>query len=1140
MIISVDTLRADHLPAYGYRGVETPNLDALRKDAVLFENAYSQVPLTLPSHTSLFTGLLPPQHGVRDNLGYALSTGPATLAGYLKSRGYATGAAVSSIVLSHVTGVGRGFDFYEDTVEPDRMSQTLSRVQRHGNETAALLSDWIGPHADQPFLAFLHLFEPHTPYEPPEPFESRYKLPYDGEIARADEIVGGFLKYLKDQEVYDRALIVFLSDHGEGLNDHGEDEHGVLLYREAIHVPLMVKFPKSRRAGESVSAPVALTDVFPTVAEVTGAPVPAGLAGHSLTATLPGSAAAQTDERRVYSETLYPRLHLGWSDLASLTDIRNQYIESPRPELYDIVADPGEKNDLSAGLPPAFRSMRAELARLPRPLQSPGSSDPEQVKKLAALGYISASTVDLSKKDLPAPRDRIGAVEQLKAGFTALMGRRYPEAAKILSALLEQEPGMTDVWQMYSEALMKLGRDKEALAALQTAARLSPGSPQVMMALSEYFMETGDFAEARRHAEAIGDAGTASPHENLARIALAEGDLAAAEKEARAALERYPARRVPRQILGKVLHDRGDYSGALAELDLASRPRAVRKHRPAAESAVPPRGLPGPPRPIPRGRGRVPGGDPGVPGQRRARAPRSRCSTRARGARPRRARRSPTSIQQLRTPEAYFAASRTYEVLGDPASAGPDSGRGEAPVSERQRPEHARHRLTGRSPRSVAEVAPLHLGRRPDSLQPEDRRRDVGQSAPGSERAALRAHDERHRVRRMGRVRLAGSGIDHLLGVAVIGGHHEDRAGIAAGRFQDSEAAVERLDGGDRLGELARVPDHVGVREIDDAGAEPAGGQGAHGLLGDLGRAHLRMEIVGRALPGGHEHAVLPGKRRLDAAVEEVRDVRVLLGLGEPQVLDARLGPDVREDVRQTLRRKGRGEAELLLVFGESHEAQPRGPGAREVGKRLFRQRARELPRPVGPEVEEDDRVALADRSHRLAVLLEDRGLHELVRLAAVVRRLEGGLRALGLQARGEDQRLVGARHAVPSLVAVHGVVTARHRGDLSSRARERRLEPAQVLARGLWRRVAAVEECVDADAGNAVLRGELEQARRGAARASARRRRRAVPSGGASLPCASRRSRPRAARRSRRTSRRGARGRCGGDPAAPCGRPRA
>ena len=255
VIITVDTLRADHLPAYGYRGVETPNLDAFRKDAVLFENAYSHVPLTLPSHASIFTGLLPPQNGVRDNLGYALSSGPTTLAGYLKDKGYDTGAAVSAIVLSHATGIARGFDFYEDNVEPTKVSQSLSRVQRHGGETASLLEDWIGPRADRPFFAFLHLFEPHSPYEPPEPYASRYKLPYDGEIARADEIVGSFLKFLKDQDVYDRAVVVFLSDHGEGLNDHGEDEHGVLLYREAIHVPLMVKFPGSRRArGDGRSA----------------------------------------------------------------------------------------------------------------------------------------------------------------------------------------------------------------------------------------------------------------------------------------------------------------------------------------------------------------------------------------------------------------------------------------------------------------------------------------------------------------------------------------------------------------------------------------------------------------------------------------------------------------------------------------------------------------------------------------------------------------------------------------------------------------------------------------------------------------------------------------------------------------------
>src|SRR5262249_11133911 len=317
VLISIDTLRADHLPAYGYTHVETPNLDALRKDSVLFENAYAHVPLTLPSHVSIFTGLLPPQNGVRDNLGYALGPGPATIASTLKAAGYATGGAVSSVVLSHATGVSRGFDFWEDNVEPTKVNQSLSRVQRGGDETESLLASWISSHDGGRFFAFLHLFEPHSPYEPPEPFRSRYALPYDGEIARADEIVGRLVALLRGRKLYDRALVVFLSDHGEGLNDQGEDEHGVLLYREEIHVPLFVKFPGSRRAGETVRSPVALTDVFPTIAEVAGVAPPPGLAGRSLLAALgPGKATGTTEAaRRIYSETLYPRLHLGWSDL---------------------------------------------------------------------------------------------------------------------------------------------------------------------------------------------------------------------------------------------------------------------------------------------------------------------------------------------------------------------------------------------------------------------------------------------------------------------------------------------------------------------------------------------------------------------------------------------------------------------------------------------------------------------------------------------------------------------------------------------------------------------------------------------------------------------------------------------------------
>jgi arylsulfatase A-like enzyme/tetratricopeptide (TPR) repeat protein len=682
VVISVDTLRADHLPAYGYKGVETPNLDALRADSVLFVNAYSHVPLTLPSHVSLFTGLLPPQNGVRDNLGYSLGPGPATIASALKAAGYATGGAVSSVVLSHATGVSRGFDFWEDDVEPTKVNQSLSRVQRAGDETERLLADWIGSHQKGRVFAFLHLFEPHAPYEPPEPYRSRYaSRPYDGEIARADEIVGRLVAFLKERGLYEKALVVFLSDHGEGLNDHGEDEHGVLLYREEIHVPLFVKFPGARRAGESVASPVALTDVFPTIAEVAGVAPPAGLAGRSLTLALAekGGAAA-SEPRRVYSETLYPRLHLGWSDLASLTDDRHQFIESPKPELYDVVADPGEKHDLARGsggpqgppsmadVPPAFRALSAALAKIPRPLQPPGASDPESVKKLASLGYISATTADLTRKDLPSPRERIGSVAKLKEGFGDLQGSRFAEAASVFHELLEADPGMVDVWQLYADACLKLGRDEDALAALQSAARISPGNPQVLMALSDYYFATGNYAEARKHAELVGEAGPSNPHENLARIALAEGKLDEAEREARAALERYPSRRLPHFILGRVARERRDYAGALEEFALAAHAQdrvnappmqnlsffrgdcLARLGRDAeAEQAFQEELRDYPSNPAPRT---------------------ALALLYASQGREADARQSLTRlVQDLHTPEAYFAAARTYEVLGDPRTA---------------------------------------------------------------------------------------------------------------------------------------------------------------------------------------------------------------------------------------------------------------------------------------------------------------------------------------------------------------------------------------------------------------------------------------------------------------------------------------
>ena len=375
ILISVDTLRADHLPAYGYRQVETPNIDGLRRDSVLFERVYSHCPMTLPSHVSMFTGSLPTEHGVRNNIGYRFEGARfRTLAEELRERGYAAGAAVSSYVLRSDTGIDDGFEFYEDSIAVATAGAT-SEHQRSGRETLKHALGWILGHREQPFFFFLHLYEPHAPYEPPEPFKSRYPAAYDGEIAAADAIVGELVRSLKASGLYDPAIIIFTSDHGEGLWDHGEDQHGILLYREALWVPLLVKLPGSHQA-DSISRPTPLAHLFGTVLRLVGIDLP----------SRPASWFDDGGEARpIYSETLYPRIHLGWSELRSLIDGRYHYIEGPSPELYDLERDPGEARNLitierrdgvtaapgDAGLPAPWPRRSARSTR-----RTPGSWPP--------------------------------------------------------------------------------------------------------------------------------------------------------------------------------------------------------------------------------------------------------------------------------------------------------------------------------------------------------------------------------------------------------------------------------------------------------------------------------------------------------------------------------------------------------------------------------------------------------------------------------------------------------------------------------------------------------------------------------------------------------------------------------------------
>ncbi len=567
VLISIDTLRSDRLPFYGYKGVETPALTSFRADAILFEKAYSHVPLTLPSHASMFTGLLPAEHGIRDNLGYTLKRVP-TLAELLKSDGYATGAAVGSIVLNGAAGLARGFDLYDDSIEArdaSQLGQGPASLQRDGGRSAAILRHWLSANSAGPFLAFLHLYEPHTPYEPPEPYRSRYPNTYDGEIAASDAIVGDFLDFLKARKLYDASLIVILSDHGEGLGDHGEDEHGVFLYREALQVPLLVKLPRQALAGAQVASPVQLCDVYDTIAKAVAVPSFTPHPGNlSLIELASGEAPA---ERRLFAETLYPRLHFGWSELRSLIDDRWQYIEAPAAEFFDLKNDRSQRENLAPKKPQAFRSMKVELERRATPFEAPGAVDPEQAKKLASLGYLSAGARP-SGGPLKDPKDEIHVIRRMREAVTLFQQGRAPEAVALYKSLLAENPRLLDLWDLYSQALLAQGRPMEALQALKKGIENSGGeSTHFIVAAGNLALRLGRLEDAKKHAEIGRDRGDPGAEDLLSRIHLANLDYKAAEAAAMASLRLRPNRRMPYLILGRIESQRGNLKKALEYSD---------------------------------------------------------------------------------------------------------------------------------------------------------------------------------------------------------------------------------------------------------------------------------------------------------------------------------------------------------------------------------------------------------------------------------------------------------------------------------------------------------------------------------------------------------------------------------------------
>jgi choline-sulfatase len=525
-LITIDTLRADHVHCYGYENIHTPALDGLARDGIRFAQAFTPSPITNTSHTSILTGLLPSSHGVTD---FAVPLAPThpTLAELLKRNGYHTAAFIGAVILDSKTlapGLDRGFDFYDNFPAHSQTKSRWGRIERRGMDVVQRAEAWMTAHPAGSHFVWVHLYDPHDPYEPPPPYSLTYKdRLYDGEIAYADSALGGFLGYLKKNGRYDNALIVVVGDHGEGLGEHREDTHGIFLYDSTTHVPLIVKLPAQPHPDQVVKTQVRTTDILPTVVDWLGIPVPERLDGASLKPYFDG---AEERDRTAFGETDYP-LRFGWAPLRSVRAEGFKFIEAPRPELYDLHADPGElanhyqASDLTVQ---KFRAMLAEVkARASTPLAvgaaGQGSSD-----ALKALGYqgqsggVSANAAETSR--LPDPKDKI------------------EEQNLLHSAMIASDDSRTD----------------QARQALEKVLQLDPNSPTALRQLGELEFHTGDYARAAEHLKLVREVrpedSTAAFYEGQAREKI--GDFGGSRDALEASLKLTPGQFPARLLLGQV------------------------------------------------------------------------------------------------------------------------------------------------------------------------------------------------------------------------------------------------------------------------------------------------------------------------------------------------------------------------------------------------------------------------------------------------------------------------------------------------------------------------------------------------------------------------------------------------------------
>jgi arylsulfatase A-like enzyme/Tfp pilus assembly protein PilF len=506
LLVTIDTLRPDHLHCYGYDQIQTPSIDSLASDGIRFEQAYTPIPITLPAHTVMLTGTYPMMSGMHDFSGNNLNPEQATLATVLRARGYDTGAVIAAAVLDRRFGLNHGFDFYYDHFNFSRLAESnLDFMERPANEVVDQALKWLEKPRQRPFFLWVHLYDPHHPYHPPAPFNETYKAnPYDGEIAFADTQLGRLLGYLKQRRIYNQTVIALAGDHGEGLGEHGEKTHGFFIYNTTLHVPLILKPSAGMKfTNRVVKKDISLLDLMPTLLGVLNAAIPPKVQGKNLSAMVLRGSEMETSP--LYSETYLPRIHFNWSELRGLSTGNYHFIDAPQPELFDRTKDPGELHNLYAEKDAVGTEIRSQLTSTVRrftaehEMAQKSTLDPQLADRLRSLGYTAfASGEDspVSDRKLPDPKDRIGVYETISEAIDDSQHGRYPESIEKLKSTLGTEDKSVPVHYLLGLNYYRTKEFANSVAEFKKTLELSPNYMLAIFNLGLASAALGDDAEA--------------------------------------------------------------------------------------------------------------------------------------------------------------------------------------------------------------------------------------------------------------------------------------------------------------------------------------------------------------------------------------------------------------------------------------------------------------------------------------------------------------------------------------------------------------------------------------------------------------------------------------------------------------------